>query len=243
MVQPRAADPAAGGGCGPLDIALHHNVLCGVELGTAMKELNDALDEISAIRAQIARSVEFRGFGPLTVAATGLLALGAAEIQVRAFPAAEHDVSIFLALWVTVAVAAAGLIAAEMVIRSRVIHSGLAPEMIASAVESLVPSGVTGMLLTAVLVRCAPEAVWMLPGIWQILLGLGVCASARFLPRAILIMASWYITAGLVCIWWLAITRALSPWAMGLPFGAGQLLAAAILQLSQEKGDAAFDQE
>jgi hypothetical protein len=202
-----------------------------------VKDLNDALDEITAIRAQIARSAEFRGFGPLTVAATGLLALGAAEFQARMLPAAEHDIASFLELWMTTALIAAVLIAAEMVIRTRVIHSGLAPEMIGSAVESLVPCGIAGMLLTAVLVARASEAVWMLPGLWQILLGLGVCASARFLPWPILFVAGWYIVTGLICISSLAAAGVLSPWAMGLPFGVGQLLAAVILQWSQSNAD------
>src|ERR1700687_2244318 len=144
-------------------------------------------------------------------------------------------------LWIATAAIAAGLIAFEMVLRSRTIHSGLAQEMILHAVEQLVPSGVAGMLVTAVLIKVAPETTWMLPGLWQILFSLGVFASARFLPRAVLAVAAWYLVAGLICLSWAATERALSPWMMGLPYGIGQLLAAAILQWSETETDGSIE--
>ena len=198
-----------------------------------MKDLNEALSEIAAIRSQIVRTAEFHGYGPITVAITGLVALAAAEIQARLLPAAAHEVATYLMLWIATAAIAAGLIAFEMVLRSRTVHSGLAQEMILHAVEQLVPSGVAGMLVTAVLIKVAPETTWMLPGLWQILFSLGVFASARFLPRTIFAVAAWYLIAGLICLSWAATERVLSPWMMGLPFGIGQLLAAAVLQWSE----------
>ena len=198
-----------------------------------MKDLNEALSEIAAIRSQIVRTAEFHGYGPITVAITGLVALAAAEIQARLLPAAAHEVATYLMLWIATAAIAASLIAFEMVLRSRTVHSGLAQEMILHAVEQLVPSGVAGMLVTAVLIKVAPETTWMLPGLWQILFSLGVFASARFLPRTIFAVAAWYLIAGLICLSWAAAERTLSPWMMGLPFGIGQLLAASVLQWSE----------
>ena len=109
-----------------------------------MKDLNEALTEITAIRRQIVRTAEFRGYGPITVAMTGLLAIVAAEVQARLLPAAAHDVIIYLILWISTAAVAISLIGFEMVIRSRTIHSTLAQEMVLHAVEHLVPSGVAG---------------------------------------------------------------------------------------------------
>ena len=40
-----------------------------------MKDLERALADITAIRSQMARGTQFRGYGPVTVAATGVLAL------------------------------------------------------------------------------------------------------------------------------------------------------------------------
>jgi hypothetical protein len=70
----------------------------------------------------------------------------------------------------------------------------------------------------------------MLPGLWQIVLGLGVCASCRFLPRSILAVGVWYVATGLICLAYAGGEAALSPWAMALPFGAGQILAAVLLR-------------
>ena len=206
-----------------------------------MKDLNEALIEITTIRRQIVRTAEFRGYGPVTVAMTGLVAIATAEVQARLLPSASHDIVIYLTLWISTAAIAISLIGFEMIIRSRTIHSSLGPEMILHAVEQLVPSGVAGALLTAVLIRVAPEAVWMLPGLWQILFSLGVFASARFLPRAVFVVAAWYLFAGLICLAMAASARLLSPWMMGLPFGIGQLLAAAILQWSETGNDGSFE--
>lgn len=202
-----------------------------------MKDLNEALTEITAIRRQIVRTAEFRGYGPVTVAMTGLVAIAAAVVQARFLPAAAHDVVTYLTLWISTAAIATSLIGFEMVIRSRTIHSSLGPEMTLHAIEQLVPSGVAGALVTAVLIRVAPDAVWTLPGLWQILFSLGVFASARFLPRAVFAVAVWYLFAGLVCLSLAATERTLSPWMMGWPFGIGQLFAAAILQWSETGTD------
>ena len=55
--------------------------------------------------------------------------------------------------------------------------------MIHSALEQFLPGIVAGFLLTGVLLRCAPQSLWMLPGLWQVLFSTGVFASCRFLPR------------------------------------------------------------
>ena len=52
-----------------------------------MKDLERALSDITAIRSQLARGTEFRGYGPVTVATTGLMALLAAVMQALLLPA------------------------------------------------------------------------------------------------------------------------------------------------------------
>jgi hypothetical protein len=73
----------------------------------------------------------------------------------------------------------------------------------------------------------------------QVIFSLGVFASCRFLPRAIAAVGAWYLLTGLICLG-LGDARALSPWAMGIPYCAGQLLVAAILvSHAREDGDEA----
>lgn len=194
-----------------------------------MRDLDRALAEISEIRCQIARDTEFRGYGPATALATGLIAIGAAVVQAWWLKEPGRQALAYIGLWVATAALSAALVGAEMVTRSRRVHSCLADEMIQSAIEQLLPAGVAGVLLTAALAGSAPDSLWLLPGLWQILFALGIFASCRFLPRAMPVVGAWYLGAGLVCIACANGDQAFSPLAMGVPFGIGQLLVAAVL--------------
>ena len=100
--------------------------------------------------------------------------------------------------------------------------------MIHQAVEQFLPAGVAGVLLAVMLWKFAPEALWMLPGLWQVLVSLGVFASVRSLPRSVALGGAWYFVAGFAVLLLASQTHALSPWTMGLPFVIGQLLMAAL---------------
>jgi hypothetical protein len=193
-----------------------------------MDDLNKALGDISSIRRQVAQSTEFRGYGPATLASTGLLALAAAGAQALWLPDPSNHIAGFLSIWIWTAALSAALIGTEMYARTRRIHSGMADEMIRMAVEQFLPSAGVGGLVTFVLVRFVPGSQWMLPGIWQVIFSLGVFSSSRFLPRPMAIAGAWYLLTGLTCLA-LADGRALSPWAMGIPYGAGQMIVAGIL--------------
>jgi hypothetical protein len=147
------------------------------------------------------------------------------------------DFAAYLALWVATAILSVIIIGSEAVRRSRRVHSGLADDMLQAAVEQFLPAAIAGVLLTLVIERCAAQSLWMLPGLWQILFSLGVFASCRSLPRPLLAVAVWYLAAGLACVAFARDAWAFSPWAMGLPFGLGQWLAAVLLQRSFGGGD------
>jgi hypothetical protein len=197
-----------------------------------MNDLHKALGDIGNIRRQMARSTEFRGYGPATLAATGIIAILAAGAQAFWLPDPIKNVPVYLAIWISTAILSAALIGAEMYARTRRIHSGMADEMIRMAVEQFLPSAGAGALITLVLVRYAPAALWMLPGLWQVIFSLGVFSSCRFLPRPMVAAGVWYLLTGLVCIA-LADTHSFSPWTMGISYGAGQLLVASILQFTR----------
>jgi hypothetical protein len=196
-----------------------------------MNELNRALGDISSIRRQMARSTEFRGYGPATLAATGLIAVLAAGVQAMLLPDPAAHIPTYLSIWISTACLSAALTGIQMYTRTRRMHSGMSQEMMHMAVEQFLPSVGAGLLITFVLAHYVPAALWMIPGIWQVIFSLGVFSSCRFLPRPMLAAGGWYLVTGLACIS-LAGNRALSPWAMGIPYGAGQLLVAAILLFS-----------
>lgn len=199
-----------------------------------MTELRQALDDISAIRTQVARGTQFRGYGPLSIAASGVLAMLVAAAQTRWIQSSEHDLRLFLLVWISTAAIAVVLSALETVFRVRRVHSGLALEMIQAAAEQFLPCVVVGLLLTVVLMRVEPRDSWMLPGLWAVIFSLGVFASCRFLPRQMFGVGAWYLAAGLVSLLIASGHHALLPWAMGISFGIGQLLVAAVLHFGFE---------
>jgi hypothetical protein len=194
-----------------------------------MHDLERALSDIKTLRMQAARGLEFRSYGPAAFAATGLLAIAVAVGQAWWIEAPPGDVTAYLSLWIATAALSAVIIGIDVITRSRRAHSGLADEMIQSAAEQLLPAIVAGALITFVIARFAAPSIWMLPGLWQIVLSLGVFASCRSLPPPLIGVGVWYLACGLVCLAAASGTHELSPWAMGIPFGIGQLLAAALI--------------
>ncbi len=200
-------------------------------------ELNEALSQISEIRKQMARSEVFRGVRALPVAGSGCLAILAAGSQALWLGDPQQQLGHYLSLWI--GVAAVSLLAqlAEMLIRSRASRSAYTRDIALLVFEQFFPSLIAGGLLTFVLANFAPETVWMLPGLWQILFSLGIFATYRLLPKAMFWVAAFYLFSGIVCLSLARGEAALSPWAMGGPFGVGQLATAAVLYWTLERND------
>jgi hypothetical protein len=200
-----------------------------------MNDLDKALGDISSIRREMARSTQFRGYGPATLVATSAFALLAAAAQAIGLPDPANHMPAYLSIWISTAALSVVLTGVQMYTRTRRIHSGLSEEMIRMAVEQFLPAFGAGLLITIALVRYVPSVLWMLPGLWQLIFSLGIFSSCRFLPRPMIAAGAWYMLTGLVFIA-LGDSRALAPWTMGLGYGAGQLLVAGILFVAAPEG-------
>ena len=201
-----------------------------------MRDLQQALEEISAIRGQLARGTRFRGYGPRSIASTGALALAVALGQSWWFRGRPIDPEAFLWAWIITAIVSATLSGWEAMVRSRRMHDGLAARMMQTAVEQFVPAVVAGLLLTVVVIQAAPHEEWMLPGLWEMTFGLGIFASRQFLPTPMFAAGLWYLVSGLSCLALQADSHALAAWTMGIPFGIGQLIVAVVLQWGDHDG-------
>jgi hypothetical protein len=202
-----------------------------------MRDLDKALADILAIRTQIATGTAFRGYGPATMAITGALALAMTLLQHAFIDDPNAEPQTFFAGWVVAAAISVAVIGAETRARSLRHHSGLADAMIYQAIEQFLPAGIAGALLAIVLWNIAPETLWLLPGLWQVLVSLGIFASLRTLPRIVMLVGAWYFVAGFVALMIGAQTHALSVWTMGLPFVFGQWLMAGALHLAGKDDD------
>jgi hypothetical protein len=201
-------------------------------------ELHEALSQIAEIRSQMARTEVFRGYRALPVAFSGVLAIAGSLAQAAWITDPIERLGAYLTLWVGAAVLSALAAGAAMLDRRRRSASAWGREATRLALDLFTPSVVAGGLVTAVVVFAAPEGVWALPGLWQVLFSLGLFASCRLLPRPIWFVAVFYLASGVTCLGLARGESALSPWAMGVPFGVGQLLASAILYWTLERGDA-----
>lgn len=200
-------------------------------------ELREALDSIAVIRRRMAETEVFRGYRALPVACSAVFAVLAGFFQPALVPKPDQDVPGYVALWSAVAflsVAAAGL---AMFLRDRVAGTSLTRPVTWLAVGQFVPCLVGAAAVTAVLIRVAPEAAWMLPGLWQVFFSQGVFASCRLLPRPAFAVGGFYLVAGIAMLVLARGPDALSPWAMAVPFGVGQLLSAAVLYWTLERSD------
>src|SRR5437762_13103992 len=133
-----------------------------------MNDLDKALGDISSIRRQMARSTEFRGYGPATLAATGVFAMFAAVAQAIWMPDPAKAISAYLVTWISTAAVSAGLIATKMRAGTRRIHWGIADELIGKADEQYLPSAGAGKLLTLLLVCFVDGAMCWFPCNWQV---------------------------------------------------------------------------
>jgi hypothetical protein len=203
--------------------------------GNAYMELHEALTQIAEIRRQMAKSDVFRGYRSAPVAASGLLALGAAVVQGRVVADPTQQINEYLTLWIGMAFVSMAGVAIEMAVRRYMTEDRAHLELTRLAVEQFLPCVVAGVLVTAVIVRHAPASVALLPGLWQILFGLGIFASARLLPKPIFAIGAFYLASGIIVLIWSREAFSLEPWCMGLPFGIGQLVAAGILYWTLER--------
>lgn len=199
-------------------------------------ELRDALAQIAEIRATVAATERFRGYRALPVGFAGALAVAAAAAQPVLVPDPAADLAGYLALWLTTAVVGAAAAGLRIAARDWFAPHPLTRDVTRLAVGQFAPCLAAGLLVTIAVARHAPPVGWILPGLWQVLFALGIFASCRLLPRAVVWVGVFYLGCGTYNLAFAHGAAAFAPWAMGLPFGAGQLATAAILYWNLERG-------
>lgn len=194
-----------------------------------MSDVDTALSEIERIRAQLAASTRFQGFTPAVAATTGLLALALAALQSAGFDPATTTTDM-LVQWILLAVICASLVGADAVVRARRLHRAMADTMISTTLRQFLPVGGAGTIVAIAILLRAPAWAAIVPGLWQLLFAVGILAALPGLPRPLVWGAGWYFVAGTASMLTGAGAPDISPWIMGVPFGVGQLLIAALLR-------------
>lgn len=197
--------------------------------------LNEALAQISEIRRQVDRTATFRGYRSATIGISGLIAVLTAAFQSWFVPRPVEVPLAYLRLWVAAAAVSVCINGISMWLRCVRSDSPRTTRQTIEAIQQFLPCLITGAGITIVLFHAAPDSLWMLPGLWGVLFSLGIFASARILPRAVFAVGLYYLGCGLFFLTWGQGNHSFSPWAMGVTFGGGQALAAAVLYFTLER--------
>lgn len=190
-------------------------------------ELRDAIDQITAIRTQLACTQRLRGLSTATVAFSSAMALLAAAAQGLWLEDVTLDPRRYLLLWVGAALIAGLAASLAVARRTRTERSELGIASARLAVEQFAPCLAAGAVCTSFVALRLPDQLWLLPGLWQLLFGLGTLAAHRLLPGGSFAVGAFYLATGGACLW--LGPAALQPWAMGFPFAAGQGALATLL--------------
>lgn len=194
-----------------------------------MNDIERAISEISEIRTQLAASMRFRGYAPEAVALMGLLSLAFLLAQL-AFPEALAASSLQISLaWGGLLLINAFAIAVETVVWSWRQSPGMAGAMLRGAMLTTIPISFASLVIGVVVAVYVPDAAWILPGIWQMLVGVVGFSSHAILPRGIIWPALWYTLCGAGVTAVAATTGEISPLLAGIPFIVGHLWIALIL--------------
>ncbi|MFN3242346.1 MAG: hypothetical protein ACE37K_12625 [Planctomycetota bacterium] len=198
-------------------------------------ELRDAIDQITTIRSQLAATEHLKSLRAVPVAFSGLLAIAAAFAQVLWLENPLDYPRRYLLIWCGAAIVS-GMLATIVVARRTLRCPGeLSAANAWQAVRQFAPSLLVGAIVTWFVVGEQPQLLWLLPGLWQLLFGLGNLAAHRLLPPPAFSVGLMFVVTGACCLY--LGPRALEPWAMGVPFAAGQLALAAILWWHNERNE------
>ena len=200
-------------------------------------ELREALGQITEIRQQMARSEVFRGYRSLTVGSVGVMGGLAAIAQPYLVPSPANNLEAYLTLWISVAAVAFLLVALGLWRRVHTTGSPMVRQSTLLSADQFLPCVAVGALLTLGIYRGAQDVGWMLPGLWSFVFSLGIFASYRQLPRQVFWVGVYFAVCGFGCLLWGQGTNAFSPWLMGVSFGGGLLIGAAILYWTLERTD------
>ncbi len=201
--------------------------------------LHDAVSQIDEIQRRLARAETFHGYRAATIAGTGAFALIGAALQTGIAPRPLEQPIAYVSLWGSIAAGCLLFSVAQVIWRAWSSGSPLTTRQTWLALQEFLPCPVAGAVVTAVISESAPDALWLLPGLWSLFFGLGVWASRRLLPAPVAGVGIYYLLAGSVCLLAGRGEWACSPWLMLATFGVGQTALAIIMYCYLEQGDAA----
>ena len=195
--------------------------------------LERATEQLDSIWRIMARQQLFRGYRPMTVAATGVIGILAAMLQPWILSrSAPHSKMAFVDLWFSVAVISLVMVAIDLTRELWRASNVTKKKLTSKVVLQFLPAILAGGLFTVLAVYTDALLIEHLPGLWAICFALGIYSSLPYLPGAVGYVGLYFAICGFISLWLSTGEYGLSPWLMGITFGGGQLLSAVVLARS-----------
>lgn len=191
--------------------------------------LENAISDLALIQTRLQASEKVTCFRWLTTLIGGLIGSLAAWIQHWWVPHPVQQPMSYLIYWSSIAALVGSVSAVEIVYRYHHRSTDMRRRQTREALLDFAPSVVVSAVLSYFLVAAQPAYAQLLPSIWMLCFSLGLLNLRRKLPTATLYVAAYFFVASIVAIRLIDSTYSMSGWVMGVSFGPGQMLLAAVL--------------
>lgn len=193
-------------------------------------QIDDAIAQIAEIHQHLERNEIFRGYRAAPVLVSSLVAMLGGFLQ----PLIIRDATEFVLYWIAIAGVNASICGIDVLRHYRKDNPHRQRQARRSLIQ-LLPSLWVGLLITVIFLYQGGSLIPWLPGLWTLVFGLGLLSARPNLPRAIGWVGCFYLLAGTGLLCLANDGSSLSPWGMGLSFGAGQLATAWVLHRNVER--------
>ena len=200
--------------------------------------IHRALSDVADIRAQLARTEEYRGFRSAAVGVSVLVLQIGCLIQQSCSISAVTSVGNYLAVWIPVAAISALVAGVEMIIRGRITRDAAVWRMHRQLAWQLAPALFVGAVLTLIITsgeQGPHRLTWSLPGIWSLVYGLGLLACSQRLPTATRWVAMYFLASGSLVLLAAFASQQADAWQMLVTFGVGQTALGLVLFWNLER--------
>ena len=191
--------------------------------------MQQALSDIREIGDILARTQHTSCIRPAPIACTAAIAVAAASIAGVGSEPIYSGGATFICYWLAVACLCAVVIAVDLGFRFWTTDSELQRGRTRIAIYQFSPCLLIGAFSTLCLFPVEEQRASLLPGLWCIIIALGIFATLSNAPRAMVFPAAFYAIVGGLFLRFDEWTVGMGPWSMGMAFGVGQLWIAYIL--------------
>lgn len=199
--------------------------------------LENAISNLALIQSRLQGDEKVQCFRWLTTLSSGTIGIVAAVLQPSWIARPIQQPMAYLNYWTCVALLAGSIAAAEIAIRYVWRSTPMRRRQTREALLDFAPCVVVAAVASYFLAAAQPHYSQLLPALWMLCFSQGLLSLRRKLPAPTIYVAAYFLIAAVASIRLIDTKYSLSGWVMGLTFGAGELLLAAVLYLGVKDSD------